>query len=100
MTMTERLTPTDANTIRYEAWIRDPVTLSAPFKLDFPWRRNDKYEIYEYACHEGNIQLRGFIEGTSPKLAANRKNTWSSQGINDYKEGAPGDFPEIGVSRP
>ncbi len=99
MTMTERLTPIDHDTIRYEAWIRDPVTLTAPFKLDFPWRRNDKYVIYEYACHEGNIQMRGFIAGTSPKLAANRKNTWAAQGVTDHKEGGTEEFPQIGVTR-
>ncbi|MBO9581283.1 MAG: hypothetical protein J7498_10375 [Sphingobium sp.] len=99
MTMTERLTPIDHDTIRYEAWIRDPVTLTAPFKLDFPWRRNDKYVIYEYACHEGNIQMRGFIEGTSPKLAANRKHAWAAQGVTDLKEGGTEEFPQIGVTR-
>jgi hypothetical protein len=99
MTMTERLTPIDHDTIRYEAWIRDPVTLTAPFKLDFPWRRNDKYVIYEYACHEGNIQMRGFIAGTSPKFAANRKNSWAAQGVTDLKEGSTEEFPQIGVSR-
>jgi hypothetical protein len=59
--MKERLTPTGPNTIRYEAWIEDPLILTAPFKLDFPWQRNSNYVIYEYACHEGNVQLRGFI---------------------------------------
>jgi hypothetical protein len=99
MTMTERLTPTGPDTIRYEAWIRDPVTLTAPFKLDFPWRRNDKYVIYEYACHEGNIQMRGFIAGTSPRLAANRKSIWAAQGVTDIKEGGSEEFPQIGVNR-
>ncbi|HWJ71510.1 MAG TPA: hypothetical protein VNS79_15810 [Sphingobium sp.] len=77
--MTERLTPTGPDTIRYEAWIEDPVVLTAPFKLDFPWQRNSDYEIYEYACHEGNVQLRGFITSTSPLFAAERAAKWQME---------------------
>jgi len=81
MKMTERLTPTGPNNIRYEAWVEDPVTLTAPFKLDFPWQRNDDYEFFEYACHEGNVQLRGFITSTStnPRLVAAREAKWKAQ---------------------
>jgi hypothetical protein len=68
--MKERLTPTGPDTIRYEAWIEDPAMLTAPFKLDFPWRRNSGYVIYEYACHEGNVQLRGFITSSRAERAA------------------------------
>jgi hypothetical protein len=72
MKVVERLTPTGDNTIHYEAWVSDPVTLTEPFKLDFPWRRNPDYVQYEYACLEGNEQTRGYIEGTSPFLAEKR----------------------------
>jgi hypothetical protein len=69
----ERLTPTGPDHIHYEAWVTDPVTLTAPFKYDFPWTRNSDYKQYEYACIEGNEQTRGYIEGTSPFLAARRE---------------------------
>jgi hypothetical protein len=69
----ERLTPTGPETIQYEAVISDPEDLTAPFKMAFPWTRNEKYELFEYACHEGNIQLRGFITSTSPRFAAKRE---------------------------
>ncbi len=36
MTVKERLTPIDHDTIRYEAWIADPVVLTAPFQARFP----------------------------------------------------------------
>lgn len=72
MRIVEKLTPTGPDSIHYEAWIEDPVVLTAPFKLDMPWQRNSDYEIYEYACHEGNVQIRGYIAGTSPKLKAER----------------------------
>jgi hypothetical protein len=73
MKVVERLTPTGPDHIHYEAWISDPVTLTAPFKLDFPWTRDKDYVQYEYACLEGNEQTRGYIEGTSPFLAAKRE---------------------------
>ena len=66
MKLTERLTPTGPDQIRYEAWVEDPVMLTAPYKIDMPWRRNPNYEFYEYACHEGNVQIRGYITATSP----------------------------------
>ena len=73
MHITERLTPTGPNTIQYEARIEDPEVLTAPWKMAFPWTRNQKYRLYEYACHEGNIQIAGYIRGTSPRFAEYRK---------------------------
>lgn len=69
----ERLTPTGPDTIQYEMTVSDPEDLTAPFKMSFPWTRNEKYELFEYACHEGNIQLRGFITSTSPRFAMQRE---------------------------
>jgi hypothetical protein len=73
MKIVEKLTPTGPDHIHYEAWVSDPVTLSAPFKYDFPWTRDPDYVQYEYACIEGNEQTRGYIEGTSPYEAAKRE---------------------------
>jgi hypothetical protein len=68
----ERLTPTGPDSIHYEAWIEDPTVLTAPFKLDFPWTRNDDYGVFEYACHEGNTLVPAYIRATSPRFAAER----------------------------
>ena len=65
----ERLTPAGPDTIQYEAWVEDPEVLTAPFKLSFPWTRNEDYGMFEYACHEGNTVVRNFIEATSPRFA-------------------------------
>ena len=75
MVMVERLTPTGPNEIRYQAKVTDPVVLTAPFAYDFPWRRKSDYVQYEYACHEGNVQIRGYIEGTGtrPWIVAKRE---------------------------
>ncbi|MGX7894581.1 hypothetical protein [Tsuneonella sp. HG222] len=79
MKIVERLTPTGPDTIRYEAWVTDPVTLTGTFKYDFPWQRNSDYEQFEYACHEGNVQFRGYITSTSPFLAKEREAAWAAR---------------------
>jgi hypothetical protein len=68
----ERLTPIDHDHIQYEATIEDPDILTAPWKMSFPWTRNDKYEFFEYACAEGNEQTANYIKATSPRFAAER----------------------------
>lgn len=67
-TVTERLTMVGPDTIFYEATVRDPVVLTAPFKLAFPWSRNDDYGMFEYACHEGNTVVPNYIKTTSPRF--------------------------------
>jgi len=64
----ERLTRTGPDTIQYEAWVEDPEVLTAPFKIAYPWTRNDGYEIFEYACHEGNTVVPNYIQTTSPRF--------------------------------
>ena len=66
--MVERLTPTGPDTIQYEAWVEDPEVLTAPFKISYPWTRNESYEIFEYACHEGNTVVPNYIQTTSPRF--------------------------------
>ena len=68
----ERFTMTGPDTIHYEAWVEDPVILTAPFKLDYPWQRDESYEPFEYACHEGNTLVPAYIKATSPRFAAER----------------------------
>ena len=80
MKLTERLTPTGPDQIRYESWFEDPVMLTAPYKIDMPWHRNPNYEFFEYACHEGNVQIRGYITATSPRFQKLREEQWAKQG--------------------
>ena len=81
MKVTERITPMGPNQMRYEAWIEDPVMLTEPYKIDIPWQRNPNYEFYEYACHEGNVQIRGYITSTSPRFEAMRAERFAEQGV-------------------
>jgi hypothetical protein len=70
--ITERLTRTGPNTIEYEANVEDPVVLTAPFTMKFPWTRNDGYQLFEYACHEDNSVVPNYIRATSPRFAKER----------------------------
>jgi hypothetical protein len=59
----ERFTRAAADTISYEVTIDDPNLYTRPWKVAIPLTRDDNYQIYEYACHEGNeavgLVLRG-----------------------------------------
>jgi hypothetical protein len=90
MTLRERFTPMGPDQIRYEAWVEDPVMLTAPYKIDMPWHRNPNYEFFEYACHEGNVQIRGYITATSPRFQKLREELWAKQGERPSDEEAGG----------
>lgn len=57
----ERFTMTGPDTIVYEMTYTDPVVFTAPWTVRLDWQRNDGYEFFEYACHEGNVQIRNYI---------------------------------------
>jgi len=57
----ERLTMTGPDSIVYETTWTDPLIFTAPWGTRLDWQRNDDYEFFEYACHEGNVQLRNYI---------------------------------------
>jgi hypothetical protein len=63
MTLTERFTRVDANTIQYEVTIVDPKTYTRPFKIALPIHRAPEYQVFEYACHEGNYGMRNILSG-------------------------------------
>jgi hypothetical protein len=59
----ERLTRVDANTLNYEATIDDPKTWTRPWTILILLKRNEKYQLLEYACHEGNIAMTDILSG-------------------------------------
>ena len=59
----ERFTRSSPDTISYEVTIDDPPMYSRPWKVAFPLTRDDKYRIYEYACHEGNHAVENVLGG-------------------------------------
>lgn len=77
MRITERFTRTADDTIDYEMRVEDPEIIVSPWTVAFPLRRDDNYQMFEYACHEGNTAIRGYIETSRyerehPKAGSNK----------------------------
>ena len=53
----ERFTFVDSDTVNYEVTIDDPGPFTAPWTVAMPLNRDSSYQIFEYACHEGNYGL-------------------------------------------
>jgi hypothetical protein len=62
MRITERFTRTAIDTIDYEMKVEDPELVVSAWAVAFPLKLDNKYQIFEYACHEGNTAIRGYIE--------------------------------------
>jgi hypothetical protein len=62
--ITERFTPLSANILQYEVTINDPKTWTRPWTASFPLRRDNNYQMFEYACHEGNYAMRNTLSGS------------------------------------
>ncbi len=60
LTLTEKFTLVDANTLLYEFTVDDPLTWVTPWTVQFPMTRMNE-PLYEYACHEGNYSLRNIL---------------------------------------
>jgi hypothetical protein len=65
----ERFTMTNPNAMVYEMTFSDPVYWTAPFTVRADWTRNEKYKFYEYACHEGDEQIRNYITASRAQRA-------------------------------
>jgi hypothetical protein len=63
MTLVERFTRVDAKTMQWEVTIDDPKTYTKPFKMALPIRQDAGYQIFEFACHEGNYGMRNILSG-------------------------------------
>jgi hypothetical protein len=59
----ERLTRLDAATIEYRVTVDDPNTFTQPWTASMLFKRDDDYQIYEYACHEGNYAIELVLRG-------------------------------------
>ena len=62
MTLVERLTRQDDDTLVYTFTVTDPDTWVQPWTAEIPMRRGDQ-PLYEYACHEGNYSMEGILSG-------------------------------------
>ncbi len=59
--LVERLARVDGNSLRYEFTVTDPKVYTKPWTVRFDLDGKKGYEIYEYACHEGNYGLKNML---------------------------------------
>jgi hypothetical protein len=74
--ITERFRRTSATILRYSMTVDDPKTWTAPFTIQYTLTRDNGYNVYEYACHEGNYALQNILRGAR---AAERQAAQPSQ---------------------
>jgi hypothetical protein len=68
----ERLTPVDADNVKYRATVSDPVVYSRPWTIEMNLRRRQD-EILEVACHEDNGDLQGLKDARDEARAKRSK---------------------------
>ncbi len=61
MKITERFTRVGPNRIDYRMTVNDPKTYTAPFTIAFPITHEPGYQLFEYACHEGNMAMHNML---------------------------------------
>ena len=59
----ERFTPVDANTIQYRVTVDDKNVYTKPWTVEIPLSRDSKYQMFEYACQEGNYATPNILAG-------------------------------------
>ncbi len=62
LTLIERFRLHDSNTLIYEFTIDDPTVWSKPWTVSLPMTRSSQ-QMYEYACHEGNYDMKNMLSG-------------------------------------
>jgi hypothetical protein len=60
-TLTERFTPVAPGRLQWEVTFNDPEVWTRPFTFAMPLTRDDTQQIFEYACHEGNLGLEHIL---------------------------------------
>ena len=63
MKIVERFTRVAPDTIEFKMTVTDPTVLATgSYTVAYPMYLDNKYEMYEYSCHEGNTAVRNYIE--------------------------------------
>jgi hypothetical protein len=60
--VTERLTRTAADSIRYEFTVNDPTAFTRPWSGEIPFVKSAQ-QIFDYECHEGNYAMIDILAG-------------------------------------
>jgi hypothetical protein len=67
--VTERFTLAGPDTLVYTMTYSDPVVYTKPYTIRMDIPRNSDYQFYEYACHEGDVQVRNYIKASRAQRA-------------------------------
>jgi len=67
--LTERYTRVSADYLNWELTVDDPSTWTRPWTFMIRLKRSDG-QVYEYACHEGNVAMTGILAGARAKERA------------------------------
>lgn len=67
MTITERFTRVDANTINYTVTIDDSKVYTKPWTV-LPLNRDDTYQMFEYSCEEGNNEMANALSSAASAI--------------------------------
>ena len=59
----ERYQRVSATTIMWDVTITDPNVYTVPWKISMPLTAAPTYEMFEYACHEGNYAIPNTLSG-------------------------------------
>ena len=73
-----------------------------PWAVAFPMKLGNKYQMFEYACHEGNMAIRGYIENSRFERAHPKPPSAAGPGRGRGGRGGPpagGATPEAGPGR-
>lgn len=62
LTLTEHFTRIDDDTIDYRATVDDVSSYAQPWTVAVPMKLVDE-DVFEYACHEGNVGMEGILAG-------------------------------------
>jgi hypothetical protein len=75
----ERFTRTSPTDLIWEATISDPNVWTRPYTIRYPFKLDNEYKLYEYACHEGNYMMLDSLIGAR-KIEAEGKDTKVNRG--------------------
>jgi hypothetical protein len=69
LVLMERFTRVAPDVIEYSVTVNDPQTYAAPWTATFPLISEPGYEVFEYACHEGNYSMRNRLSAARAEEA-------------------------------
>jgi hypothetical protein len=71
--MIERFRRYQQNTLTYEISIKNPDVYTMPWTLAVPMKNDPTYQIFEYACHEGNQAVINIIKSSHARQSKSGK---------------------------